>query len=145
MVLHETLPLALAEATAPEREGPVLRLSAGPRVLRLRRELTVAASDRAWLLEVEVEVPAIDPERVLAECEAFVVDGRDGRQIGVVDRVERAGRAGRASALLIAAGWFGRRTLRVEAQAVEALVPEERRLIVDEARVHEVDRDGRAS
>ena len=145
MVLYETLPLAFAQATAPGGEGPIVRLSARPRVLRLRRELSVAASDRAWLLEVEVEVPAIDPERVLAECEAFLVDGRDGRQIGVVDRVERAGRAGRASALLISAGWFGRRRLRVEAQAVEALVPEERRVIVDEARVHEVDRDGRAS
>jgi hypothetical protein len=145
MVLFETLPLALAQATAPGGEGPVVRLSARPRVLRLRRELTVAASDRAWLLEVEVEVPAIDPERVLAECEAFLVDGRDGRQIGVVDRVERAGAAGRASALLISADWFGRRRLRVEAQAVEALVPEERRVIVDETRVREVDRDGRAS
>jgi hypothetical protein len=145
MVLYETLPLALAQANAPGGEGPIVRLSARPRVLRLRRELSVAASDRGWLLEVEVEVPAIDPERVLAECEAFLVDARDGRQIGVVDRVERAGRAGRASALLIAAGWFGRRRLRVEAEAVEALVPEERRVIVDEARVHEVDRDDRAS
>jgi hypothetical protein len=120
-----------------------VRLSALPRVLRLRRELTVAASDRAWLLEVEVEVPAIDPERILAECEDFLVDDRDGSQIGVVDRVERAGPAGGASALLISAGWFGRRRLRVEAQAVEALVPEERRVIVDEARVHEIGRDGR--
>jgi hypothetical protein len=145
MVLYETLPLALAQATAPGGEGPVVRLSARPRVLRLRREFTVAARDRAWLLEVEVEVPALDPERVLAECEAFLVDGSDGSQIGVVDRVERAGGAGRASALVIAAGWFGRRRLRVEAEAVEALLPEERRVIVDEARVHEVDRDGRAS
>jgi hypothetical protein len=145
MVLYETLPLALAQATAPGSEGPIVRLSARPRLLRLRRELTVTASERAWLLEVEVEVPAIDPERVLAECEAFLVDGSDGRQIGVVDRVERAGAAGCASALLSSAGWFGRRRLRVEAQAVEALVPEERRVIVDEARVHEIDRDGRPS
>jgi hypothetical protein len=145
MVLSETLPLALAQATAPGGEEPIVRLSARPRVLRLRRDLTVPASDRAWMLEVEVEVPAIDPERVLAECEAFLVDGRDGRQIGVVDRVERAGTAGRASALLIAAGWFGRRRFRVEAQAVEALVPEDRRVIVDEARLREIDRDGRPS
>ena len=143
MVLYETLPLTFAQAAPPGREGPVVRLSARPRVWRLRRKRSEGASDRAWLLEVEVEVPAVDPERILAECEAFLVDGRDGRQIGVVDRVERAGQAGGASALLIAAGWFGRRRLRVEAQAVEALVPEERRVIVDEARVHEVDRDGR--
>ena len=145
MVLYETLPLALAQATAPGSGGPIVRVSARPRVVRLRRELTVPASDRAWLLEVEVEVPAIDPEQVLAECEAFLVEGMDGRQIGVVERVERAGTAGRASALLIAAGWFGRRRLRVEAQAVEALVPDERRVIVDEARVREIGRDGRPS
>jgi hypothetical protein len=122
-----------------------VRLSARPRVLRLRRDLASPASDRAWLLEVELEVPAIDPERVLAECEAYLVDGRDGSQIGVVERVERAGTAGRASALLIAAGWFGRRRLRVETGAVEALVPDERRVIVDEARVHEIGRDDRPS
>lgn len=145
MVLHETLPLALAQPTAPSSEGPIVRLSARPRALRLRRELPSSASGRAWLLEVEVEVPAIDPERVLAECEDFLVDGRDGRQIGVVDRVERSGPAGGVSALLVSAGWFGRRRLRVDAQAIEALVPEERRVIVDESRVHPVGGDGRPS
>jgi hypothetical protein len=94
---------------------------------------------------VEVEVPAIDPERVLAECEDFLVDGRDGRRIGVVDRVERSGAAGAASALLVASGWFGRRRLRVDAQAVVALLPQERLVIVDESRVHPVGRDGRPS
>lgn len=144
MVLFEAFPLTASQAPAADgARAPLVRLSARPRVVRLRRELTPGASDRAWLLEVEVEVPAIDPERVLAECEAFLVDGRDGREIGVVDRVERAGTTGRASALLISAGWFGRRRLRVDAQAVEALVPEERRVIVDEARVHEIERDGR--
>jgi hypothetical protein len=145
MVLYETLPLALAQPAASSHEGPIVRLSGRPRALRLRRELPSSASGRAWLLEVEVEVPAIDPERVLAECEDFLVDGRDGRQIGVVDRVERSGAAGAASALLVSAGWFGRRRLRVDAQAVEALVPEERRVIVDESRVHPVGRDGRPS
>jgi hypothetical protein len=120
-----------------------VRLSARPRLLRLRRELAPSASGRVWLLEVEVEVPAIDPERLLAQCEDFLVDGSDGRQIGVVDRVERSGTAGAASALLVAVGWFGRRRLRVDAHAIEALVPEERRLIVDESRVYPVGRDGR--
>ena len=120
-----------------------MRLSARPRLLRLRRELAPSASGRVWLLEVEVEVPAIDPELLLAQCEDFLVDGSDGRQIGVVDRVERSGIAGVASALLVAVGWFGRRRLRVDAHAIEALVPEERRLIVDESRVYPVDRDGR--
>ena len=144
MVLHETLQLALARPTASSSEGPVVRLSGRLRDLRLRRELPLSASGRAWLLEVEVEVPAIAPERVLAECEDFLVDGTDGRQIGVVDRVERSA-AGGASALVVSAGWFGRRRLRVDAQAVEALVPEERRVIVDESRVHPVGRDGRPS
>lgn len=122
-----------------------MRLSARPRVLQLRRELPPSPSGRTWLLEVEVEVPAIDPERLLAECEGFLVDGSDGRQIGVVDGVERSGTAGAASALLVSAGWFGRRRLRIDAQAIEALVPEERRVIVDELRVHPVGRDGRPS
>jgi hypothetical protein len=145
MILHETFPLALARPSAPGGEAPSVRLSARPLVLRLRRELEPCGSDRRWLLEVEVEVPAIDPERVLAECEDFLVDGRDGRQIGVVDRVERSGAAGGASALVVSAGWFGRRRLRVDAQAVEALVPEERRMIVDESRVHPLGRDRRTS
>jgi hypothetical protein len=145
MVLHETLPLARAQATAPSSEGPIVRLSVLPRALWLRRQLPSSAGRRGWMLELEVRVPAIDPERVLAECEDFLVDGRDGRQIGVVDYVERSGPAGSASALLVAAGWFGRRRLRVDAQAVEALMPEERRVIVDESRVQPVDRDGRPS
>jgi hypothetical protein len=87
----------------------------------------------------------MDPERVLAECEDFLVEGSDGRQIGVVDRVERSGPAGGASALLVAAGWFGRHRFRVEAQAIEALLPAERRVIVDESRVHLVGADARPS
>jgi hypothetical protein len=47
--------------------------------------------------------------------------------------------------LVVSAGWFGRRRLRGEAQAVEALVPEERRVIVDESRVHPLGRDRRTS
>lgn len=144
MILHETLPLAIALPTAHLSGRPAVRLSAQPRVVRFRRELPQAASGRGWLLELDVEVPAIDPERLLAECEDFLVDGNDGRQIGVVDRVERSGAEGFASALLVSAGWFGRRRLRVEAQAIEALVPEERRLIVDPSRVHPIGRDGRA-
>jgi hypothetical protein len=111
--------------------------------LRLRRALPSSAGERVWLLELEVEVPAIDPERLLAECEGFLVDGRDGRNIGVVEGVETSVVTGEAVALLVSAGWFGRRRLRVVAQAVEALEPEERRLIVDETRVAPVRTDGR--
>jgi hypothetical protein len=112
-------------------------------MLRLRRRLPPAAGGRAWLLEVEVEVPAIDPELLLAQCEDFLVDGTDGRQIGVVERVERSGAEGLASALLVSAGWFGRRRLLVDVEAVEALVPDERRVIVDPSRLRPIGRDGR--
>jgi hypothetical protein len=42
-------------------------------MLRLRRGLPPAAGGRARLLEVEVEMPAIDPELLLAHCEDFLV------------------------------------------------------------------------
>ena len=144
MLMHETPPLAVVLPTAPAGAQPAVRLSARPRGLRLRRELPPAASGRRWLLEVEIEVPAIDPERLLAQCEGFLVDGSDGRRIGVVDRVERSSAGGFASALLVSAGWFDRRQLRVDAHAIEALLPEERRLIVDPSRMQPVARDGRA-
>lgn len=92
-------------------------------------------SGRVWVLEVEVEVPATDPEQLLAECEEFLVDGRDGREIGVVDRVETSPVTGAASTLLVSAGWFGRRRFRIDADAVEVVLPAEQRLIVDESRV----------
>jgi hypothetical protein len=145
VILHETLPLALAEPTVPSGKGPRLRLSARPLLLRLRRELPASASERVWLLELEIELPPIDPERLLAECEDFLVDGRDGRQIGVVERVETSAATGEASALVVSAGWFGHRRLRVEAQAVETLLPAERRVIVDESRVTSAGNDGRRS
>jgi hypothetical protein len=145
VILHETLPLALAELAVPPGKGPSVRLSARPRLLRLRRELPSSSSERVWLLELEVEVPKIDPERLLAECEDFLVDGMDGRQIGVVERVEKSVATGEASALLVSAGWFGRRRLRVDVQAVEALVPAERRVIVDVSRVASASIDGRRS
>jgi hypothetical protein len=145
MVLHETLPLALAQPAAPSSEGPTVRLTARPRALRLRRELPSSASGRTWLLELEVEVPEIDPERLLSECEGFLVDGSGGGEIGVVDRVERSRSTGVALALLVSAGWFGRRRLRVDADAIEALIPAERRVIVDETRVTSVGHHGRSS
>jgi hypothetical protein len=133
VILHETFPLALRLTGTPSDAGPSVRLSARLRTLRIERELPASAGRRTWRLVVEVEVPEIDPERVLLECEGFLVDGHDGRGIGVVDRVEITD--GLASALIVAAGWFGRRRLRVDAQAIDALVPGERRVIVDESSV----------
>lgn len=139
-ILTEAFPPADMERSAPPRGGGVRRLcfSATPRLVRLRRELPATGS-RAWLLEVEVEVPAVDPEQVLAQSEEFLVDDSDGNAIGVVQRVERAGAEGHAETLLVAAGWFGRRHFRVDANAVEAIEPEERRVIVDPAGVRAVD------
>jgi hypothetical protein len=145
MILHETLPLALAQPTAPPESGPSVHFSALPCRVLLRRELPRSVSGRGWLLEIEVEVPAFDPERLLAQCEDFLVEGSDGSQIGVVDRVERLGQAETASAVVVATGWFGRRQLRVDADAIDALLPEERRLVVDESRAYPVGRDGRPS
>lgn len=140
-ILTETFaPAGVPAPSPPRRSGRRrLRFTAAPRLVRLRREL-LATGARAWLLEVEVEVPAIDPEQVLARCEHFLVDGSDGSTLGVVDRVERSGATGQAEALLVAGGWFGRRRLRVDADAVEALEPAERRVIVDPAGVRTDDR-----
>jgi hypothetical protein len=142
VILHETLRLTRLEPASPSSTGPSVRLAARPCSLRLRRELPSSSGERGWLLELEIEVPAIDPERLLAECEEFVVDGKDGRQIGVVERVERSVATGNVSGLLVSAGWFGRRRLRLDVKAVEALVPAERRLIVDESCVASARTDG---
>ena len=135
VILQEIVPLACAELVVPSGAGPRVCLTARPRVLRLRRRLSSSLSGRIWVLEVEVEVPATDPEQLLAECEEFLVDGRDGREIGVVDRVETSPVTGAASTLLVSAGWFGRRRFRIDADAVEVVLPAEQRLIVDESRV----------
>jgi hypothetical protein len=99
-----------------------------------RRDLPARGGGRRWFLELEVEVPETDPEQLVARCEDYHVDGSDGSRIGVVERVE-SGAAGAASALVVSAGWFGRRRLRVDADAIVALVPDDRLVIVDESRV----------
>jgi sporulation protein YlmC with PRC-barrel domain len=114
-------------------------------MLLLRRRLPASTSGgRAWLLEIEVDVPEIDPERLLAECEEFLVDGTDGRPIGVVDRVERSESTGAVSALIVSVrtGWLRHRCVRVDVRAIEALDPIDRRVIVDEAHVASVGNDG---
>jgi hypothetical protein len=141
VILHPTFPLALGHPGTPSHEGPSVRLWARPRMLRIQRDSSASAGGRAWRLAIEVELPVVDPERLLLECEGYLVDGRDGRQIGVVDRVEAS--EGIASTLIVSAGWFGRRRLRVDARAVEALVPGQRRVIVDESGVVPLDAESR--
>jgi hypothetical protein len=144
VILYETLPLSVAQPSAPSDEGPTVRLFARALKLRCRRKPS-PESRRTWSLELEVELPVTDPERLLAECEGFLVDGKDGRPIGVVDRVETSGAPALVSALVVSAGWFGRRHLRVEARGIEAVVPAERRVIVDESAVTSLDGDSRSS
>jgi hypothetical protein len=146
LIVHETLPLALEQPGVFAREGPTVRLSARPRMLRFRRHLPIATGRRTWLLELEVDVPEMDPEQLLAECEGFLVDDSNGRQIGVVIRVERSG-SGAISALLISvpAGWFRRRDVRIEERAITALVPQQRLVIVDETQLIRVGNDSQAS
>jgi hypothetical protein len=146
MILHETLPLALEQPSVYAGAGPSIRLSARPRMIRFRRHFPTSTGGRTWLLELEVEVPEIDPERLLAECEGFLVDDSDGRQIGVVIRVERTG-SDAISALLVSvpAGWFRRRYVRIEDRAITALVPQQRLVIVDETQLTPVGNDGQTS
>lgn len=146
LILHETLPLALEQPGVFASDGLSVRLSARPRMLRLRRHFPRSTGGRTWLLELEVDVPEIDPERLLAKCEGFLVDDIDGRQIGVVIRVERS-ESGAISALLVSApaGWFRQRYVRIKERAITALVPQERLVIVDETQVIPVGNDSQAS
>jgi MYXO-CTERM domain-containing protein len=78
-------------------------------------------------LEIDVTVP--DPEEILAACEGFLVDASNGRDIGVVEEVE-TGPDGAAVSLLVAGGWFGRRRRRIPVDAIEAIDPDGRRVVV---------------
>lgn len=145
LILHETLPLALEQPGVFASDGLSVRLSARLRMLRFRRNFPITSGCRTWLLELEVDVPEIDPEQLLGECEGFLVDDSNGRQIGVVFRVERSG-SGAISALLVSvpAGWFRRRDVRIEERAITALVPQQRLVIVDETQLP-VGNDSQAS
>ena len=81
----------------------------------------------------------MDPEDVLRDCEEFLVDGPGGEEIGDVDAVEREGPGDTVSSLLVATGWFGRKHLRVDRDAIEAVLLDERRIVVREA--HPVPRE----
>jgi hypothetical protein len=98
----------------------------------VRQRLPSRGGRPTWLLEVDFAVPAVDPERLLAECTGFLVDDTAGGALGVVDDVE-TNDTGLVTALVVAAGWFGRRKLRVPVDAVDSLVWHERRVIVREA------------
>jgi hypothetical protein len=109
---------------------------------RVRQPLPSRGERPAWLLEVDLAAAAVDPERLLAECAGFLVDDTAGRALGVVEGVEMDGR-GIVSALVVASGWFGRRTLRVPVDAIDSLLPRERRVVVRESGVRLAERDSR--
>jgi sporulation protein YlmC with PRC-barrel domain len=93
----------------------------------LRPWLSTASNDS------EVGLVAVDTETLLSDAEGFLVDGPDGEPIGVVDEIELDEARATVSGLVVAAGWFGRRHFRVAVDAIEAVFPDERRIIVREA------------
>ena len=131
LTLLETFPIhddASSSASAADR---IIRVAARPQTIRLRRDIPAAASGRRWLLELELAVQVPDPEQTLVDCQGFLVDTLDGEPLGVVDdvEVEPPADGARASALLVASSSFGRR-LRVKADQVEMVAPDERRVVV---------------
>jgi hypothetical protein len=100
---------------------------------RVRHRLPSGSERPIWLLEVDF-AGAVDPERLLAECAGFLVDDAEGHALGVVDHVELDS-TGLVTALVVAAGWFGRRALRVPVGAIDSLFPRERRVVVRQSGV----------
>jgi PRC-barrel domain len=130
IVLLETLLLPLADAPGDADRGPSIRAEPRYHELRFRRRLSEFPSTRAWWLDVAVFVRLEDPEQLLQECKGFLVDSTDNRPVGVVDAVETDEETGYASALEVAAGWFGRRRIRIPAEAIELVVPAYERIVV---------------
>jgi hypothetical protein len=131
VIVTVTLPLLL-ETPAP---GPTVVMAVPPRTIRIRRRRPAPDRGRAWVVDVEVDLPEQDPEQLLAGCEGYLVDTTEGQGLGVVDEVELRGPQGSASALIVVRDWLGRHRLRVECDAVEVLLPAEQRVIVDASAV----------
>jgi sporulation protein YlmC with PRC-barrel domain len=128
LTLIETLPIETMPFRGDATEG--LHIHAEPSVtVRVRRDLG-SAPGRRWLLELEITVRVPDPEEVLANCEDFVVDTLEGKELGIVDEVKMADEDGLVSALVVGGSWFGRPRFRVEADDIAVLIPADERLIV---------------
>jgi hypothetical protein len=130
LVLLETVLLPLADSTSSAKQGPSLRVEPIHHEVRLRRQLSPSPSGRTWWLDVAVFVPVFDPEKVLLECEDFLVDSTNNEPVGVVDSVETDERTGYVSALNVATGWSGRRRFRVAADEIELVVPAYERIVI---------------
>jgi hypothetical protein len=77
----------------------------------------------------------------LEKCEGFLVDDLDDREVGVVDRIERTGPDSSVTGLIVTSGWFGRRVVRVPVNAIDQLLPAQRRVIVDASRAQPLNHD----
>jgi uncharacterized protein YrrD len=73
-------------------------------------------------------------ERALRESEAYLADGEDGTEVGVVDKV-LFDEAGRVAGIEVCAGWFGRRRLTFDVRDVIAVWPRRRRVYLSDAAV----------
>lgn len=129
LTLLEIFPIEDGHSQGEAAAGPVVRLSVDEQKVRLRRSLS-SETGRTWVLEIQVAVDVPDPEEVLVACQSFVADGTDGEALGVIDDVEVDDATGLASTLILATGWFGRRRLRVPAEHVELIAPDERRVVL---------------
>jgi hypothetical protein len=130
MIVRETIPLPLAPPHGHAIDGPSRQGRVTLGSVLVRPTPSSISAGRAWCLELELVLPDLDPERILLECEGYLVDGSAGEQIGVVDSVERDSAHGLVSALHVASGWLGRRRVRIEAETIQELVPAERRIVV---------------
>ncbi|HEV3478669.1 MAG TPA: PRC-barrel domain-containing protein [Gaiellaceae bacterium] len=72
----------------------------------------------------------IQVEASLRSSHDFLVDSVDGREIGVVDEVEVDVNTGRVRAIDVCSGWFGRRRSTIPVEAIVAVYPGLRRLVV---------------
>jgi hypothetical protein len=124
VIISLSLPLPLERPGARGDDGPSLGLTASPCTLRIRQ-----SAARTWLLDLEIDVPVPDLEQLLVDSEDFHVEGTDGREVGVVERVE-IGADGVVSALLVSQGWLGRDRVRIETEAIEAILPTQRQIVV---------------
>jgi hypothetical protein len=136
VVFLETLLLPLADSPPAANRGPSIGAEPLYQQLRFRRRLAESPNTRTWWLDVQVFVRIDDPEQLLHECQGFLVDSTDNSPVGIVDAVETDEETGYVSALEVAAGWFGRRRIRIPAEAIELVVPAYDRIVV---RVHPED------
>lgn len=81
-----------------------------------------------WHLQVQLELPVMEPFYWLNHCHGFLVDSADG-EVGVVDEVLPTD-GSQAEAIVVAIGWFRRRRVTVGVDDVEEILPHQRRLAV---------------